>query len=122
MFTTLEQAALDAYDKIVGLGLEDLCVDGCIVKAPCGGQAAGPSPVDRGKQGTKRSVMVEGHGIPVGVQVAPANRHDSPLLAPALECLGRFGFDLPEHVHRSLSRFLCKRFTGGGRIGRGMRW
>ncbi len=73
MFTTLEQAALNAYDKIVGLGLEDLCVDGCIVKAPCGGQAAGPSPVDRGKQGTKRSVMVEGHGIPVGVQVAPAN-------------------------------------------------
>ena len=85
-------------DKIVGLGLEDLCVDGCIVKAPCGGQAAGPSPVDRGKQGTKRSVMVEGHGIPVGVQVAPANRHDSPLLAPTLECLGRFGFDLPEHI------------------------
>ncbi len=40
VFTTLEQAALDAYDKIVGLGLEDLCVDGCIVKAPCGGQAA----------------------------------------------------------------------------------
>ena len=41
MFTALEQAALDVYDKIVGLGLEDLCVDGCIVKAPCGGQAAG---------------------------------------------------------------------------------
>lgn len=60
MFTTLEQAALDTYDKIVGLRLEDLCVDGCIVKAPCGGQAAGPSPVDRDKQGTKRSVMVEG--------------------------------------------------------------
>ena len=73
----------------------DLCVDGCIVKAPCGGQAAGPSPVDRGKQGTKRSVMTEGHGIPVGVVVAPANRHDSPLLEPTLERLSRFGFDLP---------------------------
>ena len=24
--------------------------------------------------------------------------------------------------HSSLSRFLCKRFTGGVRIGRGMRW
>lgn len=94
----LEQAALDAYDKIVGLGLEDLCVDGCIVKVPCGGQAARPSPVDLGKQGTKRSVMVEAHGIPVGVQVALANRHDSPLLAPTLECLGWFGFDLPEHI------------------------
>ena len=27
-----------------------------------------------------------------------SNRHDSPLLAPTLECLGRFGFDLPEHI------------------------
>ncbi|WP_136314277.1 IS5 family transposase [Actinomyces procaprae] len=98
VFTALEQAALEAYDKIAGLALEDLCVDGCLAKAPCGGQAAGPSPVDRGKQGTKRSVMVEGHGIPIGVVVAPANRHDSPLLAPTLECLNRFGFDLPEHI------------------------
>ena len=43
-------------------------------------------------------MMVEGHSIPIGVQVAPAYRHDSPLLAPTLECLGRFGFDLPEHI------------------------
>lgn len=98
VFTALEQAALEAYDKIAGLALEDLCVDGCLVKAPCGGQAAGPSPVDRGKQGTKRSVMVEGNGIPIGVVVAPANRNDSPLLAPTLECLSRFGFDLPERI------------------------
>ncbi len=98
VFTAGRQAALEAYDKVVGLSLEDLCVDGCIVKAPCGGQAAGPSPVDRGKQGTKRSVMTEGHGTPVGVVVAPANRHDSPLLEPTLERLGRFGFDLPERI------------------------
>ena len=36
MFTALEQAALDAYDQIVGLGLENLCVNGCIIKAPAG--------------------------------------------------------------------------------------
>ena len=29
---------------------------------------------------------------------------------------------LLQGVDESLSRFLCKRFTGGGRIGRGMRW
>ena len=98
MFTAGGRAALEAYDKVVGLGLEDLCIDGCIVKAPCGGQAAGPSPVDRGEQGTKRSVMTEGHGIPVGVVVAPTNRHDSPLLEPTLERLGSFGFDLPERI------------------------
>ena len=27
-----------------------------------------------------------------------ANRHDSPLLRPTLETLGRFGFDLPEEI------------------------
>ncbi|MGH3501913.1 MAG: IS5 family transposase [Nocardioidaceae bacterium] len=97
-FEALEQLCLGAYDRIVGLGLDDLSVDGCIVKAPCGGEAAGPSPVDRGKQGTKRSVLTDADGIPLGCVVAPANRPDSPLLRPTLEKLGRFGLDLPEQI------------------------
>ncbi|GAA2045064.1 hypothetical protein GCM10009720_27480 [Yaniella flava] len=72
IFTTLEQICLDSYDRIVGLELDDVCVDGCIVKAPCGGEIAGRSPVDRGKQGTKRSVMTDWAGIPIGVVAAPA--------------------------------------------------
>lgn len=98
LFTELEQLCLDAYDKMIGLELEDLSVDGCIVKAPCGGEAAGRSPVDRGKQGTKRSLLVDGQGIPLGCVIAGANCHDSPLLAPTMEKLSRFGFDLPERV------------------------
>lgn len=43
IFTDLEQICLNAYDKMIGLELEDLAVDGCIVKAPCGGEAAGRS-------------------------------------------------------------------------------
>jgi hypothetical protein len=42
----LERIVLDAYDQLIGLELSDLAVDGCITKAPCGGQTAGPSPVD----------------------------------------------------------------------------
>ena len=98
VFETLEQLCLEAYDRIVGLDLENLTVDGCIVKAPCGGEAAGKSPVDRSKQGTKRSVLTEGTGVPLGCVVAPANRNDSPLLRPTMEKLGRFGFDLPEEI------------------------
>ena len=98
IFTVLEQFCLEAYDKMIGLQLEDLAVDGCITKAPCGGEAAGRSPVDRGKQGTKRSVLVDGAGIPLGTVVAAANRHDSPLLRPTLETLSRFGFDLPQRI------------------------
>jgi transposase len=106
VFDQLEQLCLDAYDRIVGLELSNVTADGCITKAPCGGQAAGKSPVDRGKQGTKRSVLVDAAGIPIGCVVAPANRHDSPLLRPTLEKLGRFerrlglgiGVGLPEQI------------------------
>lgn len=98
IFAALEQLCLDAYEKMIGLDLQNLVVDGCLVKAPCGGEAAGRSPVDRGKQGTKRSLMVEGAGIPIGCVIAAANCNDSPLLAPTLEKLSRFGFDLPERI------------------------
>src|SRR5215210_3372500 len=74
--------ALAAYERMIGLDLEDLAVDGCITKAPSGGEVAGRSPVDRGKQGLKRSLLTEGRGVPLHVIAAPANRHDSPLLAP----------------------------------------
>jgi transposase len=106
VFTQLEQLCLEAYDRVVGLDLAEVCVDGCIVKAPCGGEAAGRSPVDRGKQGTKRSVLVDGSGLPLGCVTAPANCHDSPLLRPTLETLSRFaehlgiglGVGLPEQI------------------------
>lgn len=94
----MEQICLNSYDKMIGLQLENLSVDGCIVKAPCGGEAVGRSPVDRGKQGTNRSLLVDGNGIPLGCVVAGANRHDSPLLASTLDKLSLFGFDLPERI------------------------
>ena len=102
LFATLEQLCLEAYDQIVGLELSEITIDGCIVKAPCGGQAAGRSPVDRGKLGTKRSLMTDATGIPIGCVIAGANRNDSALLRPTLECLARFdhgmGVGLPEQI------------------------
>ena len=63
----LERIALEAYDRIIGLEVADVCVDGCIAKAPCGGEKAGKSPVDRGKGGIKRSTMVDANGIPLAM-------------------------------------------------------
>jgi transposase len=60
IFARLKAIARDAYDQIVGLALEDIAVDGCITKAPGGGQCAGPSPVDCRKLGMKRSLLVDG--------------------------------------------------------------
>jgi transposase len=87
----LRLAVLAAYDRMHGLELEHLVVDGCITKAPCGGQVAGPSPVDRRKQGLKRSILTEASGIPLGAVPAPANRRDDGLLAATLDTIGVVG-------------------------------
>lgn len=99
----LRETALKAYDKLIGLQLCDVAVDGCITKAPCGGQKAGRNPVDRGKQGIKRSTVVDGRGIPLGAIAAPANRHDSPLLDETLDTLEVLG-ELPEQMSVHLDR------------------
>jgi hypothetical protein len=82
---------LAAYDQLFGLELDHLTVDSCITKAPCGGQVAGPSPVDRRKQGLKRSVAVEAGGIPLAALAAPANHRDDGLLAATLDVIGAVG-------------------------------
>ncbi|NEB62251.1 IS5 family transposase [Streptomyces diastaticus] len=97
VFDRLKQVALASYDRIVGLVLDQIAVDGSITKAPGGGEVAGRSPVDRGKQGLKRSGMTDGYGIPLGRELAGANRHDSPLLASTLDRLDDLG-PLPDDV------------------------
>ena len=87
----LREISLETYDRLIGLELADLAVDGCITKAPCGGEKAGRSPVDRGKGGLKRSTVVEAKGIPLGTVIAPANHHDSPLLERTLDTLEPLG-------------------------------
>jgi hypothetical protein len=83
--------SLQAYARMIGLDLEDLAVDGCITTAPCGGEVAGRSPVDRGKQGLKRSLLTEGAGIPLHLVPAGANRHDAPVLPATLAGLDKVG-------------------------------
>jgi transposase len=110
VMATLRELALDAYDKTIGLQLSDVAVDCCITKAPCGGEKAGRNPTDRGKQGIKRSTVVDAKGIPLGAVVAPANRHDSPLLEETLDTLEVLG-ELPEQMSVHLDRGYDSRTT-----------
>ncbi len=100
----LREMALAAYDRFIGLDLADVAVDCCITKAPCGGEKAGKSPVDRGKRGTKRSTAVDARGIPLGTVTAPANRHDSPLLPETLDAVAEALGGLPEGASIHLDR------------------
>src|SRR4051794_19422452 len=90
IFDRLRLACLDAYDKLIGLHLVDLAVDGCTTKAPGGGECAGRSPVDRRKGGMKRSQLTEGSGVPLATVSAPANTRDDALLTATLDALKDF--------------------------------
>lgn len=85
VFEKLWELALDEYDDLRGLDWRWQCVDGAMTKAPLGGNGTGKNPTDRAKGGTKRSLMTEAAGIPVGLVVAGANVHDSRLLVETVE-------------------------------------
>ena len=90
VFDRLRLACLDAYEQMIGLDLADVAVDGCTTKAPCGGECAGRSPVDRGKGGMKRSQLADGAGVPLATVSAPANTVDQQLLPETLDALKDF--------------------------------
>ena len=47
----------------------------------------GPNPTDRSKPGVKRSLLVEADGGPLAAVIAPANRHDTKLLAATIDAI-----------------------------------
>ena len=51
------------------------------------GEKTGPNPTDRGKRGVKRSLLTDAQGIPVGMAVDGANRHDMKLVRATLDRL-----------------------------------
>ena len=83
----LWEAGLQEFDELVGIDWEWQRLEGAMTKAPFGGAATGANPTDRGKRGTKRSTLSEGHGLPLAIAVAGANVHDTQLVAATLEAV-----------------------------------
>ena len=100
-----------------------------------GEKSTGPNPTDRSKSGTKRSLLVEGQGIPIGITIDSANRHDMKMTRATLQsivvcrpsssttnnrqqqniCLDK-GYDYPD-VYELLEEYgytmhICKRREG----------
>ena len=91
VFDRLEAEAKAAFDRIVGLDLSEVSLDGSLHKAPYGGEGTGPNPTDRGKLGWKWSVASDRHGIPIGWAIDGANRNDIRLLEPTLDAVAERG-------------------------------
>jgi len=58
------------------LHLERAVVDSSSVRALRGGEHTGSNPTDRAKKGCKRHLITDGQGMPLVVQIGPANRRD----------------------------------------------
>ena len=91
VFDQLCAEALAAFDRIIGLDMDNVAIDGSLHKAPCGGEGTGPNPTDRAKLGWKWSVAAEGHGVPIGWAIDGANRNDLLLLHPTLDAVEATG-------------------------------
>ncbi len=91
VFERLKTEALASFDRIIGLDMSEVALDGSLHKAPSGGEGTGPNPTDRGKSGWKWSVAVERHGIPIGWTIDGANRHDTRLLETTIEAIAATG-------------------------------
>jgi transposase len=91
VFDAIVEEAICGYDRIIGLDLGEVAIDGSLHKAPCGGEGSGKSPVDRGKSGWKWSIATDRWGIPIGWTADGANRNDIVLVAPTLDSVAGRG-------------------------------
>lgn len=76
---------LRLYDQIRGIDWTWQAADTKLLPAPLGGSATGPNPTDRAKSGTKRHLLIDGNGAPLGLHLSGANRHDMKGLATLLQ-------------------------------------
>ena len=93
---------LAALKRAGKLDLDTVIIDGVTVRAFGGGEATGPSPVDRRKPGTKHTVMVNKAGVPLVIRTAGANASDHRQILPVIARLppGRRGAGPPQGAAR----------------------
>jgi len=59
----------------------------CWARRGSGGKKTGKNPTDRGKRGTKKSLLTDGDGGPLGVVIAGANAVEQKLLKATIEAI-----------------------------------
>lgn len=74
-------------DELGAVAWEWQAADGTMGKSRFCGEKRGPNPTDRAKNGTKKHVIVEQHGGPLGVVIAGANVNDHKLLKETIEAI-----------------------------------
>jgi transposase len=64
------------------LDTDTVVVDSVLVRAFGGGELTGRNPTDRGKKGSKHTLMVDRNGVPLAIRTAGANASDHKQIIP----------------------------------------
>ena len=83
-FKALWAHGVALYDEQKGIGWRWQAIDGAKIKAPMGEDGVGRNPTDGGKSGTGRHLLVDEKGVPLGIVLVGANRHDVSQLGAVL--------------------------------------
>jgi putative transposase len=87
VFQSLWKKSLLEYDRRRRIQWKWQSLDCTFAKAPLGGEKTGKNPTDRGKLGTKRSMMTDARGVPLSIVIAGANTPDMRLAEETLDSI-----------------------------------
>src|SRR5207247_1444617 len=87
----LHEAVLHRLDDAGLIGVTRVVLDTAHVRAKKGGEHTGPSPVDRGKPGSKMHILSDANGLPLVVGVSAGNTHDVRIARKGIESSERLG-------------------------------
>jgi transposase len=83
----IQKVVLDKLRGADKIAWSRALIDSSFVRAAYGGEATGPSPVDRSKPGSKHHVITDANGIPLASSVTEANCNDVTEMAPRVNKL-----------------------------------
>ncbi|WP_267361755.1 MULTISPECIES: IS5 family transposase [unclassified Methylobacterium] len=87
VWAALHRVMLGQLQDADALDWSRAALDSASLPAKKRGSATGPNPTDRGKPGTKRHLVVDANGTPLGLTLTGANCHDSRMLAATLDAV-----------------------------------
>jgi transposase len=87
LWSRLHEAVLDQLGRAGSIGWDRAALDSISIRAEKKGHLTGPSPVDRGKPGSKIHLLTEAAGLPLATLISGANTHDSQLMLPVVDAV-----------------------------------
>jgi transposase len=84
IWDALHKKLLELLNRDGKLEPDIVIIDSTLVPSPGGGEDTGPNPTDRGKTGTKHTLMVDANGVPLALRTTGANASDQTQILPII--------------------------------------